>query len=65
MQGRSLDLSLAMHEEIEEMAKYGNAVGALTVTKMGAIPALPTRADVFQLMYANRRRKRLTPSANA
>lgn len=65
VQGRSLDLSLAMHEEIEEMAKYGNAVGALTVTKMGAIPALPTRADVFQLMYANRRRKRPTPSANA
>lgn len=57
VQGRSLDVSLSMHEEIEEMAKYGNAVGALTVSRMGAIPALPTRAEVFQLMYAFRRRK--------
>jgi fructokinase len=59
VQGRSLELSLAMHEEIEEMAKYGNAVGALTVTKMGAIPALPTKEEVFHFMYAGRRRKRV------
>ena len=58
VQGRGIDLSLAMHEEIEEMAKYGAAVGALTVTKMGAIPALPTKEEVYQFMYAHRRGKR-------
>ena len=58
VQGRGLDVSLAMHEEIEEMAKYGAAVGALTVTKMGAIPALPTKDEVYQFMYAHRRGKR-------
>ncbi|HEU4962580.1 MAG TPA: PfkB family carbohydrate kinase [Bacilli bacterium] len=58
VQGRSLDLSLSMHEEIEEMAKYGNAVGALTVMGMGAIPALPTKEEVFRFMFAGRRRKR-------
>jgi fructokinase len=59
VQGRSLEVSLGMHEEIEEMVKYGNAVGALTVTKMGAIPALPTKEDVFRFMYRGRRGKRV------
>lgn len=58
VQGRSIDYSLSIPEEIEEMARYANAVGAITVSRMGAIPALPTKEEVFQFMYANRRKKR-------
>lgn len=58
VQGRSIDYSLSIPEEIEEMARYANAVGAITVSRMGAIPALPTKEEVFQFMYANRCRKR-------
>jgi fructokinase len=57
VQGRSLDYSLSIPEEIEEMARYANAVGAITVSRMGAIPALPTKEEVFQFMYANRRKR--------
>jgi fructokinase len=31
---------------LDEIARFANAVGALTTTKRGAIPALPTRAEV-------------------
>jgi fructokinase len=65
VQGRSLDDSLSTPEEIEEMARYANAVGALTVTRLGAIPALPTKREVFEFMYAGRRRKSVKESANA
>ena len=58
VQGRTLEYSLSIVEEIEEMARYANAVAAITVSRMGAIPALPTKEEVFQFMYANRRRKR-------
>ncbi|ASS76625.1 hypothetical protein CIG75_17730 [Tumebacillus algifaecis] len=56
VQGRSLDYSLSISEEIEEMARYANAVGALTVSRLGAIPALPTKQEVYDFMYENRRR---------
>lgn len=59
VQGRSLAYSLSMHEEIEEMIRYGAAVGALTVAKMGAIPALPTKEEVFQFMYRGAKRNPL------
>jgi fructokinase len=59
IQGRGIDYSLSMHEEIEEMTRYGAAVGALTVTKMGAIPALPTKEEVFQFMYRGAKRNPL------
>jgi sugar/nucleoside kinase (ribokinase family) len=32
--------------------RLGNAAGALTTTKRGAIPALPTRAEVEALVTA-------------
>ncbi|MBL0389342.1 carbohydrate kinase [Tumebacillus sp. ITR2] len=59
IQGRGIDYSLAMHEEIEEMTRYGAAVGALTVSQMGAIPALPTKEEVFQFMYKGAKRNPL------
>ncbi|MGC8782744.1 MAG: PfkB family carbohydrate kinase, partial [Anaerolineae bacterium] len=37
---------------IEAALRLGNAVGALTTTRRGAIPALPTRAAVEQFMAA-------------
>ncbi|MEJ5197844.1 MAG: PfkB family carbohydrate kinase [Anaerolineae bacterium] len=39
---------------IEAALRLGNAVGALTTTQRGAIPALPTRAAVEQFMAAAR-----------
>jgi len=57
VQGRTLEYSLSIPEEVEEMVRYGAAVGALTVTRMGAIPALPTKEEVFAFQYANRRGK--------
>lgn len=59
IQARGLDVSLSMHEEIEEMVRYGSAVGALTVSKVGAIPALPTQEEVFQFMYRKAKRNPL------
>ncbi|MBN1934348.1 MAG: carbohydrate kinase, partial [Anaerolineae bacterium] len=37
---------------VEEALRYANAVGALTCTRMGAIPALPTRAEVEAFMVS-------------
>ncbi|MFD2172031.1 carbohydrate kinase family protein [Tumebacillus lipolyticus] len=54
VQGRSLDESLSSKEEIEEMARYANAVGALAVSRLGAIPAMPTGQEVYQFMYGGR-----------
>jgi len=34
-------------ERLMEICDFANAVGALTATKVGAIPALPTRADAL------------------
>ncbi len=39
--------------ELEEALRLANAVGALTTTRRGAIPALPNRAQVATLMQAN------------
>jgi len=36
--------------EIEQIVDFGNAVGALTTTKKGAIPAVPTMEEVKQCM---------------
>lgn len=37
---------------LNEIARFANAVGALTTTKKGAIPALPTRAEVEAFLSA-------------
>lgn len=36
--------------ELERVLRFANAVGALTTTKRGAIPALPTREQVLELL---------------
>ncbi|MBR2614015.1 MAG: ribokinase [Clostridia bacterium] len=38
---------------LEESVKYANAVGALTVTKKGAIPSLPYKKDVEEFIKNN------------
>jgi len=35
---------------LREVLKFANACGAITTTKKGAIPALPTEADVLSLI---------------
>jgi ribokinase len=42
----ALTVQLAAGEEIEDAIRYANLAGALAVTKLGAQPSLPTRAEV-------------------
>lgn len=35
---------------LREILKFANACGAITTTKKGAIPALPTESDVLSLL---------------
>lgn len=39
-------------EQLTDLLRFANAVGALTTTKKGAIPALPTEAEARALMQA-------------
>lgn len=41
-----IDHGDAFEQHLEEAARFANAVGALATTRKGAIPALPTRAQV-------------------
>lgn len=43
-------VALSMERSIVEAARWGNAAGALAVTRAGAQPSLPTRAEVEQLL---------------
>jgi fructokinase len=36
--------------DLEKVLRFANAVGALTTTRRGAIPALPTQAQVLELL---------------
>jgi fructokinase len=38
--------------DLEKVLRFANAVGALTTTQRGAIPALPTRDQVLELWGA-------------
>ena len=40
-------------ERMTEVLRYANAVGTLTATKQGVIPALPTAAEVENFLAAN------------
>jgi len=40
-------------ERLTAMCRFANAAGALATTKRGAIPALPTRAEVEELVRTN------------
>lgn len=42
--------SLQDQKRLEEAIKFANACGAITTTKKGAIPSLPTEIEVLQLM---------------
>lgn len=48
----ALAARLIMGEEIDRAVDYANAVGALSVTKRGAIPSIPNRNDVLEFCDA-------------
>ncbi len=54
-----LELSGDLHDipegALEIMLTYGNAVGSLVTTRMGAIPAIPTLAQVAEIIDRNER----------
>lgn len=49
----ALAVSIENNIEITEAIKYANATGALTVTKNGAIPSIPTRDEVNAFLNSN------------
>ena len=49
----ALAASLANGSTIEEAVKTGNAAGALAVTKLGAEPSLPKKADLDRFLAVN------------
>jgi len=42
----------AFGHHLDEIDRFANAVGAITTTQRGAIPALPTRAQVEAFLAA-------------
>lgn len=50
--GKIVDDQSILEDEarLREVLKFANACGAITTTKKGAIPALPTEADVLSLI---------------
>lgn len=48
-----LSVGLAEGASLAEAAVFGNATGALAVSRMGAQPSLPTREEVLQLIKPN------------
>lgn len=49
---RRADLQHLPVEQLEDILRFANAAGALTTTKPGAIPALPTREEIERLLRA-------------
>jgi ribokinase len=49
----ALAVALGEHKSLQEAAAFANAAGALTVTKSGAQPSLPLRAEVVQLLRSS------------
>jgi fructokinase len=45
-------ISCCAEEELQEMVRFANAVGALTTTRKGAISALPEKSEVERLLKA-------------
>jgi len=45
--------ALSEGKDIFEAARFGNAVGALSVTKIGTAPAMPHRSDIDRFMKEN------------
>jgi ribokinase len=46
----ALAVALAQERSVVEAARWGNAAGALAVTRAGAQPSLPSRAELEQLL---------------
>lgn len=46
----ALAVGLAEGKSLQEACRFANVVGALTVTKMGAQPSLPTRTEVMEFL---------------
>jgi len=46
----ALTVQFAAGFDIEKAIRYANFAGALTVTKLGAQPSLPTRTEVDEFM---------------
>ena len=44
---RRRDLESLKKDEIEGMVDFANAMGALTTSKIGAIPAIPDMEDII------------------
>ena len=50
----TLAVSVARGDSWESAVNFANAAGALTVTKLGAAPSIPTREQVIELIERNR-----------
>lgn len=50
LQGKA-DITERTPAEIQDMLAFANAVGGLTTTKKGGIPALPSYNDVLNLLH--------------
>ncbi len=46
----ALAVGLGEGKSLNEACNFANAAGALTVTKMGAQPSLPTRTEVSEFL---------------
>ncbi|RID47495.1 hypothetical protein BRARA_I04083 [Brassica rapa] len=49
----NLDLIKSDEARLREVLRFANACGAITTTKKGAIPALPTESEVQSLLNGN------------
>jgi sugar/nucleoside kinase (ribokinase family) len=50
IQNKNKPIEAFTREEVEESITFANAVGALVTTKKGAIPAMPSLEEIFNLM---------------
>lgn len=46
-------MALSEGRDLFEALRFGNATGALSVTKLGTAPAMPTRAEIFAMVKEN------------
>jgi len=55
----ALAVGISQGKPLDEVARFANAVGALTVTKEGAIPSLPYQSEVEDFMNKNKELSKL------